>query len=216
MGFVYTVKQGDCLSSIAARNGFNDWRTVYNDPNNAGFRAQRPDPNLIYPGDEGYVSDKQCRQEACAVDQRHRFKLHRWPTRLKVFLKDGEDRPYANMKYVLTVDGVDHSDTTNGEGLVDRAIDPAAEMAELRVFPEGEDGPPAIWTLALGHLDPVKKISGIQARLNNLGFDAGPVDGIEGPLTRGGVKAFQTRYGLQVDGIAGPITQAKLKEVYGC
>ncbi len=59
-------------------------------------------------------------------------------------------------------------------------------------------------------------LTGVQYRLNALGFGAGPVDGIMGPLTRKAVIAFQRTYPpLAVDGIPGPRTQAKLCEVCG-
>ena len=48
---LYTVLQGDCLSSIAKKHGFADWRVIYDHPNNSEFKKKRPDPNLIYPGD---------------------------------------------------------------------------------------------------------------------------------------------------------------------
>lgn len=47
----YTVKAGDSLSKIAKAHGISDWRTIYNDPANSGFRSLRPNPNLIQPGD---------------------------------------------------------------------------------------------------------------------------------------------------------------------
>lgn len=47
----HTVKAGECLSSIAASYGFRDYRTICDHPSNAAFRAKRPNPNLIYPGD---------------------------------------------------------------------------------------------------------------------------------------------------------------------
>ncbi len=47
----YTVKQGDSLSQIARLHGIPDWRQLYNDPQNAAFRAKRPNPNSIQPGD---------------------------------------------------------------------------------------------------------------------------------------------------------------------
>ncbi|MBX6424919.1 MAG: LysM peptidoglycan-binding domain-containing protein [Variibacter sp.] len=53
----YTVQRGDTLSAIARRFGVPSWQAIYNHPNNAGFRARRPDPNLIYPGDVVFVPD---------------------------------------------------------------------------------------------------------------------------------------------------------------
>jgi peptidoglycan hydrolase-like protein with peptidoglycan-binding domain len=72
------------------------------------------------------------------------------------------------------------------------------------------------WSLQIGFLDPIDELSGVQARLNNLGFDSGEVDGLNGPRTRAAVKSFQKKHGLVVDGIAGPKTKAQLKRVYGC
>jgi peptidoglycan hydrolase-like protein with peptidoglycan-binding domain len=62
----------------------------------------------------------------------------------------------------------------------------------------------------------MEEVTGVQARLANLGFSPGPVDGIQGELTAGAIRRFQRAYGLTVDGIAGPQTRAKLKEVHGC
>lgn len=51
MSFPYTVKKGDSLSAIAKRFGVKSWQELYNLSENAAFRAKRPDPNLIQPGD---------------------------------------------------------------------------------------------------------------------------------------------------------------------
>jgi peptidoglycan hydrolase-like protein with peptidoglycan-binding domain len=56
----------------------------------------------------------------------------------------------------------------------------------------------------------------MQARLQNLGFDPGPIDNIASPLTACAVRRFQQRYTLKVDGIIGPQTRGKMREVYGC
>jgi len=49
-------------------------------------------------------------------------------------------------------------------------------------------------------------VRGWQQWVGSHGFDAGPVDGIFGPLTRAGTVAFQEANGLAGDGIAGPDT----------
>lgn len=50
----------------------------------------------------------------------------------------------------------------------------------------------------------------VQARLTELGYDSGPVDGIYGPITEGAVRQYQSDNGLTVDGIVGPITWSRL------
>lgn len=51
------VKPGDSLASIAKRYGCS-WRAMYHLPRNKDYRARRPNPNLIQPGDEIWVPDK--------------------------------------------------------------------------------------------------------------------------------------------------------------
>jgi hypothetical protein len=59
-------------------------------------------------------------------------------------------------------------------------------------------------------------LTGVQYRLNALGFGAGPIDGVNGPRTLRAVTEFQRAFPpLRVDGIPGPRTQARLVEVCG-
>lgn len=54
----------------------------------------------------------------------------------------------------------------------------------------------------------------LQHRLNRLGFDAGPEDGIFGPLARAAVEEFQRNVGLAVDGLCGPATVEALRRLH--
>ncbi len=54
----------------------------------------------------------------------------------------------------------------------------------------------------------------LQRRLNQLGFDAGYVDGVFGQQTFEALREFQLNTGLQVDGIAGPSTVDGLKRLH--
>jgi hypothetical protein len=54
-GTYHVVVSGDTLSGIAATYGCPSWRTIYDHEKNADFRALRPNPDLIYPGDRVFV-----------------------------------------------------------------------------------------------------------------------------------------------------------------
>lgn len=68
---------------------------------------------------------------------------------------------------------------------------------------------PAAFLLIAGPADALTnpQIPGLQVALRAKGFYRGPIDGIAGPLTAHGVRAFQRKAGLTVDGIAGPHTR---------
>lgn len=55
-----------------------------------------------------------------------------------------------------------------------------------------------------------RDVANLQQRLNELGFDAGVVDGIFGPDGASGVTDFQANRALSEDGIAGPIVFSEL------
>jgi hypothetical protein len=206
---IHVVEQGECLSSIAERYGFA-WETVWNLSQNSDLRAKRPDPNLIYPGDEVYVPELARKDEAGAVEKRHRFKMKGVPSKLRIRLLNN-GLALANRKWKCNVDGKWHDGATDGDGHLEMFVRPNANLGMLEV----EDGP--TFELQLRTLDPLETISGVQARLNNLGYDSGEVDGIQGPITTAAIKAFQADYPpLDVDGIVGPKTRAQLKDIYGC
>lgn len=47
----YVIQADDSLSGIAEKFGIADWRTIYDDPRNAAFKAAHPNPNAILAGE---------------------------------------------------------------------------------------------------------------------------------------------------------------------
>lgn len=217
MSQVHTVNQGECLSQIARDYGFDDWRTVYDASENAEFRRLRPNPNLIYPGDKIVIPVFDPGSEGAATEKTNVFEVKVGHTLLRIIVKDALDKAIAGKKYRLTVGSLPPVEgTTAGDGLIEQEIPVDAKTGSLEVFLHGKTDPPLLWSLLIGGLDPLEQVSGYQARLNNLAYDSGPVDGINGQLTKGAARRFQTKQKILVDGIVGPQTRGKLKEVYGC
>jgi LysM repeat protein len=233
MNGVYVVRQGDYLEKIAKDNGFSDYRAIYEHPQNADFRKLRPDPNLLYPGDKLFIPEKKPRVHQGATRQVHTFKVTVPRLKLHLCLHDDYGDPINIARYELDLSSKvlnryatgeadppsDRFDASNlGKGLVIEELSNAPTQATLRLWFEDpySKKPDVVRTLQLGHLDPITTISGIQARLNNLGFNCGPADGKSGPRTRAAIKLFQSEHGIDADGEPNGATQSKLSEVYGC
>jgi hypothetical protein len=208
----HTVVPGDCLSSIAAQYGFADYRTIYDDGANADLRRARPDPNVLLPGDRVFIPERDETPQDCSTDAHHRFVVRRKTTRLRLVVKD-RDGPWANRPFKLGIDGEPFIEgSTDGSGLIDRPIPADATEADLEVQRTAQaDSGFLRWHLQLGFLDPHDRVSGAQARLNNLGYFCGKVDGIVGPRTERALRQFQKDQGLTVDGRLGPATAARLR-----
>ena len=71
----HIVKQGECLSLIARRYGFANYRTVYDHADNAELRELRPNPNVLSPGDVVVIPDKDTKTESVATGKFHRFEV---------------------------------------------------------------------------------------------------------------------------------------------
>ena len=214
MSTEHVVAQGDCLASIARKYGFPDWKTIYDHPENAELRTKRPDPHVLFPGDRVQIPDKQRKQEDGATEQRHKFQLAAKETRLRLVVRDVDGQPIARKKYELSIAGQTRKGVLSADGKLDEPIPADALQGTLQVWIEDER--PTLLSLRLGHLDPIETTSGIQARLNNLGYAAGPVDGIDGPRTQAAVRKFQKDHSLEADGVAGAQTRDALKAQYGC
>ncbi len=216
MGY-YQVQQGDCLSSIAKANGFADYQTIYQRPENADFRQKRPNPNIICPGDILFIPDRETKDVSKGTDQQHVMTMKRPHVQVRLCLKDDLHQPYKGVKYHLRV-GLDQWDgSTDGAGMVEQEIQADATDGEITIFPGGGSSPDEgyTFTLQLGDLDPIDAMSGVDARLINLGF--GPQDAAA-PLSDDdrmeAVKAFQDRFGLDVTGELTDETKSKLQELH--
>lgn len=225
MAPMYTVRQGDYLAKIAKDYGFANWRTIYDDSHNQGFRQKRPDPNLIFPGDQLFIPDAQTKTVQVQTNQPHRFTLTKDGVSLHLNLVDAQRNPLDILKYELSTAQETMTRKKNepgweslGQGLVQETFARPESKATLKIWTidEGAAEPDFAYTLMIGHLDPIEQVTGMQARLNNLGFDCGAVDGTCGPKTQSSLKAFQKEYGLPITGQPDVATRDKLTAVYGC
>lgn len=213
MSFYLVVKQGDCLSSIATRYGFSDWQTIYNDPANAGLRAKRPDPNILYPGDNLYIPDRDPGEQACQTDARHVFVLNRQPTYINVRVQNPAKEPIKDAYYNLFLGSLKLEGTTDSDGWIRRKIPASAQLGTLFVYPDPDKRDEFIrWEVRLGHLDPLETVSGVKGRLKNLGYWGGEVNNQQGSDYDAAVRQFQRENGLIEDGIVGPKTRSMLEQ----
>lgn len=59
------------------------------------------------------------------------------------------------------------------------------------------------------------EVRDLQRLLNGLGFEAGPIDGLVGPGTRGAIRRFQAAQGVPADGHADPALLSHVRRVAG-
>lgn len=199
----YTVQQGDCISSLAAKFGL-PFQAIWDDPGNADLKQKRPDPNVLFPGDEVVIPDKRLQEENRPVDALHSFKKKDAPTHVKIrLLLDFE--PRGGESYELQVAGRILKGATDGDGYFEEEIPPDAESGVLLV---GTSPTVEVFQIGFGHLDPVDTDDGVRKRLEALGYDAET-------SVEGAVKAFQTKQNMDANGTVDDALRAKLKEVFG-
>ena len=241
MGEDYRAREGDCVSSIAFEHGFH-WETLWNHANNAQLKQKRKNPNMLRAGDIVHIPDLTPSEETRATDKTHRFKLKDVPIRLCLRIlelprrapgtrehaqdvvprtaepdsprtRDRErPEPRSSLPYILTIDGQHFRGATSSDGMIEYSIPPNARDGRLVLEP-GRPGELTI-LLKIGCLEPVDEIAGAQARLNNLGFRCGVVDGILGPRTTAALKQFQASHGLGASGALDDATKDRLREAH--
>jgi N-acetylmuramoyl-L-alanine amidase len=211
-GEYYVAKQGQDLKSVLFRDyGSTDVEAVVNHRDNSELFKTRC-PAILYEGDRIFIPLSHLRGVRGRTGQTNAYRSGTPASasrKLVMFLKNADLEALVDFPYKVTVDGITVKGRTDDKGRLEAAITTEADTAELVVAGQTS-------VLKIGYLDPLITVSGYQARLNNLGFNAGPVDSIDGPKTQAGVKAFQKFCGIAVDGIVGPQTRSWLKRKYGC
>ncbi len=210
---VHAVRRGEDATTIALLYGFRHGHTVWDHPGNEELRTKRS-PEQLFPGDELAVPARLERREERPTAQRHEFIVRTNTRRLQLVLLDYDRTPLRDDAYTLWLnDAAIAEDTTDADGKLDHAIPSGASQLVLECSIGN-------FTLHVGALNPLDDVpdggvSGAQARLNNLGFDAGPVDGELGPQTADAIRRFQHLQGLPVNGALDAPTKAALKQAHG-
>lgn len=199
-----TVRQGDCLTSIAAQHGFT-WAKLWNHPDNADLRQLRKDPNVLYPGDVVMIPDLEERIESGATEARHRFRLKEVPAEFSVRLIDEDGEPLAHLpfEFVIGVRTID-SGQTDGDGKIELPLPPDATEGELTITDGDETW---VFPLDFGALDPIDTDDGASQRLQNLSY----VDQDDAKA----VELYQHERGLEATGELDDATRRQLESDYG-
>jgi N-acetylmuramoyl-L-alanine amidase len=228
MPTTHVVEQGEHLSGIAEHHGFSGYKVIWDDPQNAQLKKLRENPNVLFPGDELFIPDKGLKYESRPTGARHRFVAPGEHLKLRLILNNASAEAATSVPCVLNVEADSQEKPTDSKGQLEMKIARSARAGRLRAsndkMPFELDVP-----VSIGELDPVTEVTGQIARLNNLGYDAGPVqepaDDAAREQLRSAIEEFQCDFMGQndlatikqvVDGICGKLTQAKLKQVYGC
>ncbi len=205
----HEVKQGEYLTLIARRVGI-PWKEIWDASENKALREKRKSPNVLCPGDKLFIPEKNPRNESGGSAKQHPFQLPPPSQRLRLVLRDEFDKPLMKLKYTMTIDSKkSKKGATDGDGLIDEKIPTDAQLIELEL-PDLKE----TWRLHVGHLDPVSRLTGVQQRLKNLGFDPGPIDGIFGPRTSAAIRRFQQWKKLTAHGKADQETRDAIEKAH--
>jgi hypothetical protein len=207
-GVFHITADDECMSAIADQYGFF-WETLWFHPKNKDLRSLRKNPNVLMTDDQVFVPAREIKNVDRATGARHQFGRKGMPILFRMrFTK--EEKPRANVPYVLVIDGKSTSGSTDGDGRIQVPIPPRAHNGTLTL---GEGKDKQKYVLNLGTMDPPNTKSGAIKRLESLGYDCGYDK--EAGLSQA-LQAFQSDNGLSVSGEVDAATEDKLRQAYGC
>ena len=187
-----TVKQGDTLIRVASTHGFRSWETIWNDPQNESLREKRSDPQVLYEGDRIVVPEKTLKTLSAASSAAHRFRAKSARCFIRIRLKDQWGEPFKDQPYEFTSGGKEWKGQTDESGVISLAVPPETIDGTLKFWPDPDNSEAFVTCIVkIGYLNPATETTGIQGRLNNLGFSCGDDEGEVGERTTEAIRFFQ-------------------------
>ncbi len=130
-------------------------------------------------------------------------------------LIDENGSPLADVPYTIVYEGGEEPGETGDDGWIHEVLPAGLTTADLHVDDD-------VYELLIDELDDFdtddkkRRVRACQARLVNLGYEPGPIDGIHGRLTSAGLRAFQERESREATGKLDDETCQLLVERHGC
>lgn len=209
----YVVKQGDHLTKLAHKLGF-DADTVWNDSKNAELKKTRK-PDILKAGDVLWVPDEPPKKLALTAQSKNAFVAKVPKVAMKIALADG-GKPLADEPYEIQGLGPETKGTTDGDGNVKFEADVHVKEVFI-VLPKRKTS----FRVLVAGMDPIDEASGQKMRLANLGFYAPKFAGAGRDETRddaqlgAALKAFQAAKGIEPTGVADDATKTALTDAHG-
>jgi N-acetylmuramoyl-L-alanine amidase len=212
----HTIKEGEGTTKVADSYGFFA-DTVWNASDNSALKDKRKDMNILYPGDVLVIPAKRTKWIDVSPGSSYRIQRKGIPAALRVRFLTGEV-PRAGIDYFMCTETSsgdpipDRQGTTDDGGWVNEPLPPSAVKVTITLAtdPEQEE-----YEFEIGQVNPIDTVSGLRARLVNLGYSCGDENGEElGELTKAALSAFQGDYGLTITGKADSATRDALQQAF--
>ena len=211
----YIVRQGDHLARLAYVHGF-DANEVWSHESNAELRVMGRTPEILNPGDILYLPVKPKEGLAFSAGTSNRYRAQVPTVKVSMAFKDA-DRVLADEPYEVHGLGTDGSSgqpearKTDGNGKVELEL-PVTTREVTIIFPNQN----IAYEVRVGDMDPASEISGVQKRLENLGYlPRDRESASEAAYMQGAIAQFQKEHGLSPTGTLDENTSKLLKDEHG-
>lgn len=206
------IRPGDSIVALAYLELHADVDAVWQHPDNEALRTQRKDPAVLARDDVLTVPEGPTIERfALATAREHTIVLSLPVARLRLQLVHPSGVGYAAGPATATHGDGSDSVMPDADGRLELEIPATAQEVSVEFGQQKR-------RLLVAHLQPVDTVAGQVARLQNLGYRPGELDGDEAKdpyALWSAIEEFQCDHGLDVDGLAGEKTQAKLLAVHG-
>jgi hypothetical protein len=208
----HVIIPGDHVVRLAYVYGHATIDAMWQHPENAELRQVRPDPGVLAPTDVVHVPDAPARVfDGLLTRREHTLMVELpLPTLRLVLLRPG-GIPYAAHACTADFDDARTRSVADSEGTVTLELGPFTNAVALAFDRHAVE-------LAIAQLQPVEATAGWHARLENLGYQPGPLHGdtpADAYAVRSAIEELQCDHGLTVDGVMGPKTRAALLAAHG-
>jgi N-acetylmuramoyl-L-alanine amidase len=191
------VKQGDRLPTIATKQGFARWRTIWDFKGNQELKERRESPNILFPGDQVAIPTK-LKRNAEVPGGTAEYVVNRGKEVLRVCFPVAWDSDEDPVSYTAKPDagGPNLTGPLDADGWMEIDLPPDTNQVDVALWTDDPGNPIATYELRVGEMDPIEEVTGIQARLANLGYYDGATDGEAKEITAAAISQFRREHGL--------------------